>query len=65
MSAPTDLSTITNKTWACPKCKHVSGDDWSQCCGKCPIEQSPHYDKETAEKYGNPVPYLTPSGDEE
>lgn len=27
----------------CPKCKAVSGDDWTQCNGSCPMEQSPHY----------------------
>jgi len=28
----------------CPKCKWVSGDDWKQCEGKCPMPGSPHYD---------------------
>ena len=28
----------------CPKCNAVSGDDWSQCEGSCPMEMSPHYD---------------------
>lgn len=27
----------------CPKCGAVSGDDWSQCEGRCPMEMSPHY----------------------
>lgn len=27
----------------CPKCLQTSGDDWSQCKGKCPIPFSPHY----------------------
>lgn len=28
----------------CPKCKAVSGDDWVQCKGECPMEGSPYYD---------------------
>jgi hypothetical protein len=27
----------------CPKCGATSGDDWAQCGGRCPMEQSPHY----------------------
>lgn len=27
----------------CPKCDAVSGDDWSQCKGRCPMPMSPHY----------------------
>lgn len=27
----------------CPKCHAISGDDWSQCEGKCPMPMSPHY----------------------
>jgi len=27
----------------CPKCGAVSGDDWSQCGGSCPMPGSPHY----------------------
>ena len=27
----------------CPKCGAVSGDDWSQCNGSCPIPGSPHH----------------------
>lgn len=27
----------------CPKCKAISGDDWSQCKGVCPVQGSPHY----------------------
>lgn len=37
----------------CPKCKSLSGDDWKQCAGKCPLIVSPHHDFETAEKYGD------------
>jgi len=35
----------------CPKCGEVSGDDWSQCDGKCPMEGSPHFNPSTKEKY--------------
>lgn len=27
----------------CPKCYATSGDNWSQCDGKCPMPMSPHY----------------------
>ena len=27
----------------CPKCDAVSGDDWSQCSGVCPMRGSPHF----------------------
>lgn len=27
----------------CPKCGYISGDDWRQCRGSCPMEQSPHF----------------------
>lgn len=27
----------------CPKCKAISGDDWRQCKGMCPLEGTPHY----------------------
>ena len=30
----------------CPKCKAESGDDWSQCKGRCPMPGSPHYSVE-------------------
>lgn len=29
--------------YACIKCGKSSGDDWSQCGGACPVEDSPHY----------------------
>lgn len=29
----------------CPKCGAVTGNDWSQCNGVCPIPFSPHYVK--------------------
>lgn len=28
----------------CPKCGAISGDDWKQCKGSCPMPGSPHYD---------------------
>ena len=28
----------------CPKCDAVSGDNWSQCEGSCPMPMSPHFD---------------------
>lgn len=27
----------------CSKCQAISGDDWSQCKGSCPLPMSPHY----------------------
>lgn len=30
--------------YTCLKCGARSGDDWSQCEAKCPVEQSPHFD---------------------
>ncbi len=30
----------------CPKCKAVSGDDWSRCNGSCPFTESPHYNRQ-------------------
>ena len=32
---------------ACPKCGATSGGDWSQCEGKCPMPNTPHYDWQT------------------
>lgn len=29
---------------ACLKCGAISGNDWSQCKGSCPIPASPHFD---------------------
>jgi hypothetical protein len=31
----------------CPKCGAFSGDTWSQCEGRCPLDISPCYDPET------------------
>ena len=33
--------------YQCIKCGTESGDDWSQCRGKCPSMQSPHFDQAT------------------
>lgn len=38
----------------CPKCKEVSGDDWRQCEGQCPMTRSPHYDQYVHTLYGEP-----------
>jgi ribosomal protein S27AE len=27
----------------CPKCGAVSGDNWNQCEGRCPMSMSPHF----------------------
>lgn len=35
----------------CMKCKRVSGDNWEQCEGKCPMPMSPHYDDLTAHAF--------------
>lgn len=32
-----------NDQWVCPKCRSNSGNDWSQCEGRCPIKGSLHY----------------------
>ena len=29
----------------CPKCGALSGDDWSQCGGSCPMTASPYYNE--------------------
>ena len=29
----------------CPKCQATSGDNWTQCQGRCPMSMSPHYDE--------------------
>ena len=35
--------TLENMPPVCPKCGAVSGDDWSQCEGDCPMPISPHF----------------------
>ena len=30
--------------YRCIKCGYPSGDDWTQCKGVCPVQQSPHFD---------------------
>ena len=37
--------------YACIKCGTQSGNDYSQCQGFCPVEQSPHYSAKCLEKY--------------
>lgn len=37
----------------CPKCGAVTGDDWKQCEGFCPIQASPHYSFSTFAEYGD------------
>lgn len=46
----------------CPKCGNTSGDDWTQCLGACPMEQSPHYNAKaaTATKFGKYDNVLVP-----
>ena len=36
----------------CPKCNTYSGDDWSNCNGRCPVEESPHYNADCHRFYG-------------
>jgi len=36
----------------CPKCANYHGNDWTQCGGKCPLMQSPHYHQQTAYTWG-------------
>jgi hypothetical protein len=35
----------------CPKCGSISGDDWRQCEGRCPVAVSPHFDVGLARIY--------------
>ena len=39
----------------CPKCQALSGDDWSQCVGDCPMPGSPYY-KRPEPKNGGYLP---------
>lgn len=41
----------------CQRCKWFSGDDWSQCHGSCPVEQSPYFDPGALAFYGPLVEY--------
>lgn len=44
--APQDckgLEPLEDGHYRCRKCGSLSGDDWSQCDGECPVAQSPHY----------------------
>lgn len=38
--------------YQCQKCKKFSGDDWSQCKGWCPVEDSPSYAPSAAGAFG-------------
>lgn len=41
---------------SCPKCGQTSGNDWSQCLGRCPLEISPHHDPAQSAHYGTSKP---------
>lgn len=41
----------------CSKCHAVSGDDWAQCGGSCPMPGSPHYNPFARLKVGNSYRY--------
>lgn len=43
---------LAEKVRSCPKCRAISGDDWSQCNDKCPVKGSPHFDEETFKQFG-------------
>ena len=58
--------------FACIKCNYQSGDDYRQCYGRCPVEQSPHFDPDClteclakraaeSEAPSNPTPAAPPS----
>ena len=36
----------------CQKCKAISGDNWSQCEGGCPVSSSPYYTPEAFSEHG-------------
>lgn len=36
----------------CPKCGALSGDDWSQCGGSCPMTASPYYNESAEHAFG-------------
>lgn len=40
----TGLKPVKDNHLECIKCKSLSGDDWSQCEGQCPVKGSPHFD---------------------
>lgn len=49
-----DLPTSRDSRKAqCPKCGALSGGDWAQCEGFCPISVSPHYALSTEVEYGD------------
>lgn len=43
---------IPENLFKCPKCERISGDDWRQCAGSCPVKGSPHFKSETLVKFG-------------
>lgn len=48
------------KKITCSKCKMQSGDDWTQCGGKCPMTMSPHYNQDERIKFAKkPIPNAT------
>lgn len=46
---------------ACPKCRYESGNDWSQCSGRCPLSISPHHNQEESELYQTTSPVIPSS----
>lgn len=50
---------MTESWLQCPKCKHFSGDDWTQCEKFCPVEGSPHYNTKVEALYG-PLGNISP-----
>lgn len=39
----------------CGKCQASSGDDWTQCNGRCPVVGSPHFNRAEYRKHGDPA----------
>jgi hypothetical protein len=48
-----------------PKCAAVSGDDWSQCIGACPMPMSPHYKVSAAPPLMEVLPLAEDAGNED
>ena len=40
----TGLKPVEDGYHQCLKCGALSGDDWSQCEGQCPVKGSPYFD---------------------
>jgi hypothetical protein len=49
--ATIEMQQARGATSRCLKCRHVSGDNWEQCEGTCPMPGSPHYDDLTAHAF--------------